>query len=204
MWNLARALAAGLLKAREDESVRAVVITGAGRGFCAGGDVSLLHDARTHEAHHELEALVRTGKKICLAIADMLKPVLGSINGPAAGGGANLALACDFRIASTGAAFGESFARLGLYPDFGGTYFLPRLIGPARAAELFYTAEMIDAAEAQRLGIYNHIFAPENLAAETQKMAERLAAAPPIAGGRGEERVFTNYRAGLGGGVGGE
>jgi enoyl-CoA hydratase/carnithine racemase len=194
---LGEALASALLHVREDTTIRVIVLTGSGRGFCAGGDVALLRDARSREAHHELEALVRTGKKICMAIADLPKPVLGAINGPTAGGGANLALACDFRIASTTAAFGESFAKLGLYPDFGGTFFLPRLIGPARAAELFYTADMIDAAEAHRLGIYNHLVAPENFAAETAKLAARLAAAPPFAVERVKQRLFTDHRAEL-------
>jgi 2-(1,2-epoxy-1,2-dihydrophenyl)acetyl-CoA isomerase len=194
---LGEGLAAALIRAAGDDSVRAIVITGAGRGFCAGGDVSLLRDARSREAHHELEALVRTGKKIALTIADMPKPVLGSINGPAAGGGANLALACDLRIASSTASFGQSFSKLGLYPDFGGTFFLERLVGPAKAAELFFTGDMIDASEAARLGIYNRVVAPEQLVEETQKVAQKLAAAPPMTVARVKDRLFKSHRAAL-------
>jgi enoyl-CoA hydratase/carnithine racemase len=175
------ALLAALRRASADSTVRAIVLTGAGRAFCAGGDVNMLRDARVRNAAHELADLVGAGKDIVLAIADAGKPVIASLNGPAAGGGANLAIACDVCIASTNASFGQSFAKLGLYPDFGGTWTLPRLVGPARAAELFYLGEMITAAQAAEMGIVNHLVAPEKLAEETRALAVRLAAAPPIA-----------------------
>ncbi|MFZ0878207.1 MAG: enoyl-CoA hydratase-related protein [Candidatus Acidiferrales bacterium] len=194
---LGTALAESLRNASEDSSVRAVVLTGAGRAFCAGGDLSVLRDARARNAANELEALVRTGKEIALLIASMPKPVLGSINGAAAGGGANLALGCDLRIASEQAFFGESFSNLGLYPDFGGTYFLPRLVGPARAAELFYSGEMIPADEALRLGIYNRVVPLDRLVEETHEVAERLAAAPPIAARLVKDRLFGSDLAAL-------
>ncbi|HVA16976.1 MAG TPA: enoyl-CoA hydratase-related protein, partial [Candidatus Dormibacteraeota bacterium] len=104
-----------------------------------------------------------------------------AVNGPAAGAGMNLALACDLRIASDQATFGETFARVGLFPDFGGTYFLPKIVGAAKAAELFYTAEMISAAEAERLGIVNRVVPEEKFAEEVKKFAARLAAGPPMA-----------------------
>lgn len=177
---LGRALADALRRASEDPSVRVIVLTGAGRGFCAGGDLSLLRDVRSRKAPQELESLVRSGKEICLTICDLPKPVIAAVNGPAAGGGMNLALACDIRIASDQATFCEAFAKLGLYPDFGGTYYLPRLVGPALAAELFWTAEMISAIEALNLGIVSHVVPHEKLEAETRALAERLAAAPPL------------------------
>ncbi len=136
---LGQALASALGRAGADDSIRTVVLTGAGRAFCAGGDLAALRDARARNAGHELEGLLRAGKQLTLAIATMPKPVLASINGPAAGGGMNLALSCDLRIASDQASFGESFAQVGLFPDFGGTYFLPRLVGASRAAELCFT-----------------------------------------------------------------
>ncbi|MFZ0910743.1 MAG: enoyl-CoA hydratase-related protein [Candidatus Acidiferrales bacterium] len=194
---LGEALVRALKRAADDESIRAVVLTGTGRAFCAGGDLGVLRDARARNAGHELESLVRSGKEISLLLAAIPKPVLGSINGPAAGGGANLALGCDFRIASDQATFGESFAILGLYPDFGGTYFLPRLVGPARAAELFYSGEMIPAGEALRLGIYNRVVPVEQLAAETHSLAARLAAAPPMAARFVKDRLFGADRAAL-------
>jgi enoyl-CoA hydratase/carnithine racemase len=187
---LGTALTISLRRASSDASVRAVVLTGAGRAFCAGGDLGLLRDVRMRRAAHELEALVRAGKDIAMTAATMPKPLLGSINGAAAGGGANLALAADFRIASETADFGEGFGKLGLYPDFGGTYFLPRLVGPARAAELFYFGDMIPAAEALRIGIYNRVVPADKLAEETMSMAKRLAETPPLAARFVKQRLF--------------
>lgn len=191
---LATALAAALRRAAADPGLRAIVLTGAGRGFCAGGDVALLRDARLRNAGHELGALLHAGKEIVLTIARAEKPVIASVNGPAAGGGMNLALACDIRMASEAAAFAQSFAKLGLYPDFGGTWTLPRLAGPARAAHLFYTGDLISAADAARLGIVDHLVPPERLAEETRMLAERLAAAPPIAARAVKRLLFGSHR----------
>jgi 2-(1,2-epoxy-1,2-dihydrophenyl)acetyl-CoA isomerase len=177
---LARDLAAAVKRAAQDDAIRVVVLTGAGRAFCAGGDLPFLRDARERKAPGELRELLVAGREIILAIAAMPKPVLGAINGAAAGGGMNLALACDIRIASEAAVFAESFANLALYPDYGGTYFLPRLIGPAQAAELFFTGEIINAERAEKLGIVSHVYSTATFAAETTKLAERLAAAPPL------------------------
>jgi 2-(1,2-epoxy-1,2-dihydrophenyl)acetyl-CoA isomerase len=178
---LALALVHALLAASEDKTVRAVILTGEGRGFCAGGDLKLLSDARTRNAGHELRDLLAAGKEIILMIARMQKPVLAVVNGPAAGAGMNLALACDLGIASAQATFGQSFARVGMFPDFGGTYLLPRLVGPARAAEMFYTGDMISAEEAGRLGIVNHVVPHAQLAKESGRLAQKLAEAPPLA-----------------------
>jgi 2-(1,2-epoxy-1,2-dihydrophenyl)acetyl-CoA isomerase len=177
---LARELAAALKRAAGDDSVRVVVLTGAGRAFCAGGDLPFLRDASERKAPGELKDLLVAGREIILTIAAMPKPVVAAINGAAAGGGMNLALACDIRIASETAVFAESFANLALYPDYGGTYFLPRLIGPGRAAELFFTGEIISAQQAERLGIVSHVYPAASFEAETVKLAERLAAAPPL------------------------
>lgn len=179
--DLGRALVQALIHAGEDKSVRVIVLTGAGRAFCAGGDLALLRDVRMRQAANELQGLLLAGKEICIAIATMPKPVIAAVNGAAAGGGMNLALAADVRIASDKAIFAESFAKIGLYPDFGGTYFLPRIVGPALAAELFYTAETLSAEDALRLGIVNRVFAADKFEEETQKIAESLAAAPPMA-----------------------
>ena len=125
---LARELAAALNRAAKDDAIRVVVLTGAGRAFCAGGDLPFLREARRRNAPNELKDLLVAGREMILTIATMPKPVVAAINGAAAGGGMNLALACDIRIASETAVFAESFANLALYPDYGGTYFLPRLI----------------------------------------------------------------------------
>lgn len=178
---LGRGLVHALLHASQDNSVRAVVITGAGRAFCAGGDLEFILDLRKRNASDELKVLLEAGKEICLAIAAMTKPVIAAVNGPAAGGGMNLALAADMRIASAQASFAESFAKVGLYPDFGGTYFLPRIVGPALAAELFYTAETVSAEDALRLGIVNRVFPADKFEEETRKIVDVLAGAPTVA-----------------------
>lgn len=177
---LGQALLDALNRATADDSVRAIVLTGAGRAFCAGGDLNLLRSAREREDVGELEALLRIGKQIVLAIATRSKPVIAAVNGPAAGAGANLALACHARIASEQASFTQSFARVGLFPDFGGTYFLPRLVGAARAAELVLSAESVTAADALRIGLVSRVVSPDRLEAEAAQIADRLAAAPPL------------------------
>jgi 2-(1,2-epoxy-1,2-dihydrophenyl)acetyl-CoA isomerase len=178
---LGHGLVHALLHASQDTSVRAVVLTGAGRGFCAGGDLELIRDLRKRNASDELKVLLEAGKEMCLAIATMTKPVIAAVNGPAAGGGMNLALAADMRIASDQASFAESFAKVGLYPDFGGTYFLPRIVGPALSAELFYTAETLSAEDALRLGIVNRVFPADKFEEETAKIVDVLAGAPTVA-----------------------
>ncbi len=178
---LATALRDALRRVSGDAEVRCVVLTGAGRAFCSGGDLVLLRSARSRGAGQELEGLLRAGTEIVLAITDLPMPILAAVNGPAAGAGMNLALACDLRMASDQASFGQNFAKVGLFPDFGGTYLLPRIVGPARAAEMFYTGEMVSAAEAERMGIVNHVVPHERLAEEARALAARLAAAPPLA-----------------------
>jgi 2-(1,2-epoxy-1,2-dihydrophenyl)acetyl-CoA isomerase len=177
---LATALVESLTRAERDSAVRAIVLTGAGRGFCSGGDLVLLRDARARKAPAELEGLLRAGAELVLKITQMAKPVLAAVNGPAAGAGMNLALACDFRVASDASSFSQSFAKVGLVPDFGGTWLLPRLVGPARAAELFITAATLSAAEAERLGIVNRVVPHESLLREAAALAAKLAAAPPL------------------------
>ncbi|HEX9759728.1 MAG TPA: enoyl-CoA hydratase-related protein [Candidatus Acidoferrales bacterium] len=188
---LTQALVAALQRVAADDSVRCVVLTGAGRAFCAGGDLELLRSARERQSPQELEGLMRGGSAAVLAIARMPKPVIGAINGPAAGGGMNLALACDFRIASDAASFGESFGKLGLYPDLGGTFFLPRLVGPSHAAELFWHADMISAAEAARIGVVNRVVPQGKFTDEVRATAARLAAAPPIAARAVKQLLFS-------------
>ncbi|MFN2570024.1 MAG: enoyl-CoA hydratase/isomerase family protein, partial [Gemmatimonadales bacterium] len=126
------------------DAVRVIVLTGAGRGFCAGADLSALGP--------QGNALVRAGKDIILTMRHAPQPVLAAINGPAAGGGANLALACDYRLASDQASIGQVFHKLGLVPDWGGSFFLPRLTGISKALELVWSARMVPAIEAAELG----------------------------------------------------
>jgi 2-(1,2-epoxy-1,2-dihydrophenyl)acetyl-CoA isomerase len=180
---ICRALAHALVKAGEDKSVRAVVLTGKGRAFSAGGDVEYMRDARARKAVPELDALLAIGKEICLTITSMPKVVIAAVNGPAAGAGMSLALMCDLRIASEQASFTNAFAKLGLYPDFGATFFLPRLVGWSRAAELFYTGRTVSAAEAFAMGMVGRVCPPDTFEEETRKLAEQMASGPPLAFG---------------------
>jgi 2-(1,2-epoxy-1,2-dihydrophenyl)acetyl-CoA isomerase len=179
--DLFRALLQALLRVADDKSVRVVVLTGSGRGFCAGGDINFMLDARKRHAVHDFEAILGAGKEIVAAIASMPKLVIAAVNGPAAGGGMSLALACDLRIASEQASFKQAFGQIGLYPDLGATFFLPRLVGLSRASELFYTAETLPAKEACRIGIVCRVYSPDKFEEETRALAESLAAGPPLA-----------------------
>jgi 2-(1,2-epoxy-1,2-dihydrophenyl)acetyl-CoA isomerase len=164
-----------------DDRVRVLVITGAGRGFCAGADVEYMRELITNGAWDDARELVAVGGRVVATIAALAKPVIAAVNGPAAGGGANLALACDIRVASDRASLGETFNRIGLHPDWGGTYFLPRLVGPSKALELILTADMINATEGHRIGLFNRVVPHDQLRAETVALAEQLASKPPIA-----------------------
>jgi 2-(1,2-epoxy-1,2-dihydrophenyl)acetyl-CoA isomerase len=178
---MCRVLVHALLRAGENKSVRAVILTGAGRGFCSGGDINYIRDARTRRSTNEFGALLAAGKEVCLAIATMPKLVIAAVNGPAAGGGMSLALACDMRIASDQAMFKQAFAQLGLYPDMGATFFLPRLVGLSRASEFFYTSERLSAEEASRIGIVYRVFPQGQFDDEARKFAEQMASGPPLA-----------------------
>jgi len=178
---LCRELVHALLRASDDKSVRTVVLTGTGRGFCAGGDINYIHDARMRKSVRDFQALLEVGKEVCLAIATMPKLVIAAVNGPAAGGGMSLALACDLRLASDHAMFKQAFAQLGLYPDLGATFFLPRIVGLSRASEFFYTSERLSAEEAHRIGIVYAVYPHDQFEAEVQKFAQQMAAAPPLA-----------------------
>lgn len=176
-----RLLVHSMLRAADDKSVQVILLTGMGRGFCAGGDLARIREARNRRAVGEFQSILVSGKELCLAIATMPKLVVACVNGPAAGAGMSIALACDLRIASERATFSHSFAQIGLYPDFGATFFLPRLVGLSRASELFYTAETLSAQEACRIGIVYNVYAHEQFEAEMRKLGEHLASGAPIA-----------------------
>jgi 2-(1,2-epoxy-1,2-dihydrophenyl)acetyl-CoA isomerase len=174
-------LLAALQSAERDGDVRAVVITGAGRAFCAGGDLEFMSGLQQANDTAGLRKLLDAGRDVVLQIASMSKPVIASVNGIAAGAGCNLALACDYRIAADTAKLSESFIRVGLHPDWGGTWLLPRLVGPSRAMELLMTGRVVDAAEALAIGMVDRVVPAAELAAETATLAAALAAAPAIA-----------------------
>jgi 2-(1,2-epoxy-1,2-dihydrophenyl)acetyl-CoA isomerase len=178
---LASALNEALGRIAEDETVRVVVITGAGRAFCAGGDLAAIGKGRRGRETQELEPLLRAGMQAVLKMRTMPQPVIAAVNGAAAGAGMNVALAADIRIAAEEATFGQNFAKVGLFPDYGGTYFLPQLVGPSKAAELFYTGDMIDAKSALSLGIVNHVVPAAQLDTEVKSLAQKIAQGPPLA-----------------------
>jgi 2-(1,2-epoxy-1,2-dihydrophenyl)acetyl-CoA isomerase len=165
-----------------DPDVRVMIITGAGKGFCAGGDVKAMNENReSGRARPILEKVAPGRDRTLLAMRDAPQPIIAAINGAAAGAGMNLALGCDLRIASTAAKFSQAFVKRGLHPDWGGTYFLPRTVGMAKAAELIFTGDVIDAAEALRLGIVSRLVSPEELMPAAHELARKIAAGPPIA-----------------------
>jgi 2-(1,2-epoxy-1,2-dihydrophenyl)acetyl-CoA isomerase len=166
----------------QSAGVRVIVVTGAGRAFCAGADLATLGAEGT--------ALVAAGKAVVVAIRTAPQPVLAAVNGPAAGGGANLALACDYRIASDQASIGQVFAKLGLVPDWGGTYFLPRLVGPAKALELVWSARMVAAPEALALGLFDRVVPQAALLAEAHALAATWAAQPAGAVRRAKAALY--------------
>jgi 2-(1,2-epoxy-1,2-dihydrophenyl)acetyl-CoA isomerase len=178
---LSTALNEALKRLANDASVHVVVLTGAGRAFCAGGDLGAIGKGRERGDSTELAPILRSGMQAVLNLRTMPQPVIAAVNGPAAGAGMNLALACDIRLAVDGAVFGQNFAKVGLFPDYGGTYFLPQLVGPSVAAEMFYTGEMIDAATAHRLGIINHLFPAEHFEASVTACAKKIAEGPQLA-----------------------
>ena len=195
--HMRRDLAEALEAAGSDRTVNVVVITGVGRAFCSGGDVAAMADLIDRQDADEFSRLLGSARRVVTAIRDMTKPVIASINGPAFGAGFNLALACDLRIASSNATFSQSFAKVGLHPDWGGTYFLPRLVTPNIACEMFLLGRTIDAAEAMRLNIVNQVVSPAELEAATQQLAEQLRAAPPIAVAAAKQAVYMSEKADL-------
>ena len=176
--HMRRDLAEALEHAAVAQSVRVVVITGAGRGFCAGADVAYMGELMERQDLIEFERLLGAGRRVLTTIRQMQKPVIASINGPAYGAGFNLALCCDIRLAAESASFSQSFVKVGLHPDWGGTYFLPRVVPTNVACEMFFLGDAIDAERALQLGIVNRVVPDAELATETHKFAERLRDAP--------------------------
>lgn len=173
-------ITAALDTIERDRSIRVAVITGAGRGFCAGGDVQKMVELREGFHSATFRNYLEAGHAVIRRIREIPKPIVAAVNGPAAGAGMNLALSCDLRIASENATFTQAFSRLGLHPDWGGTFSLPRLVGIGKAFEIFWLGDPVPAADAKQLGIVNFVVPQESFAQKTQELAGRLAAAPPL------------------------
>ncbi|GIX49516.1 MAG: enoyl-CoA hydratase [Candidatus Tectimicrobiota bacterium] len=181
-----------LMAIEADPEVRAVVITGAGRAFSSGGDQKR---ARSEGEEKFFDgdlggSLLERLNRCVVRLQRLPKPVIASVGGAAVGAGCNLALAADLRIAADTARFGEVFARVGLIPDGGGTYFLPRLVGVGKAMELILLAEIIDAQEALRIGLVNWVVPADRLPAETAQLATRLAQGPTLAYGLAKAALY--------------
>jgi len=174
-----RELLLALDEIERDDTLRVLVLTGAGGHFCAGGDVKSMRDG-TYTAATARERVDMLNRFI-VRLVGFPRPTIAMVDGFAVGAGCNLALCCDLVVASERARFGEVFAKIGLVPDGGGTYLLSRVVGLAREKELIFTADIIDAAEALRLGMVNRVVPAADLATATRALAERIAAGPPLA-----------------------
>jgi 2-(1,2-epoxy-1,2-dihydrophenyl)acetyl-CoA isomerase len=175
-------------EAAKDPEVRVIVLTGSGRAFCAGADLG--HPLFEATSPVEIHTGMASFHKLPLQLRNAPKPVIASVNGAAVGAGANLALACDMIIASDQARFGQVFVNIGVHPDTGGTYFLPRAVGVPRACELLMTGRIIDAKEAERIGMVNKVVPADKLEATTRELAESLAKGPPIALSMMKESIY--------------
>ncbi|TAK54548.1 MAG: enoyl-CoA hydratase [Gammaproteobacteria bacterium] len=182
---------------RVDPSVRVLVLTGSGKAFSAGGNVKSMGDSPEDDRAHPLRRPLwniptltpadrlgkdrLTGMRVMKALYALDKPIIAAVNGVAAGAGMDMALACDIRIASEHASFRQAYVRVGLIPFDGGMYWLPRLVGPGRAAEMMLTGDPVDAATAERIGLVNRVVPPEQLLPAAMELAKRLANGAPIA-----------------------
>jgi len=189
--DMGRGLAAAVAELRGDDSLRAVVLRGAGRAFSAGGDLEML--ARMGEAGRsesgaaqrkiraDHRAAMSRFYRLFLCIRELPQPCIAALNGHAIGAGCCVALACDLRIAAQEAKLGLNFARLGIHPGMGATWILPRLIGPARAAELLYTGRLVSGAEAEHMGLVSRALPQSDVLDSALALAEEVAASAPLA-----------------------
>ena len=190
--HMRRDLAEALEEAGSDPDVRVIILTGAGRAFCAGGDVNFMAELVERNDAEEFARLLGAARRVILAIRHMTKPVIASINGPASGAGFNLALACDLRIASADATFSQSFVKIGFHPDWGGTYFLPRMVPSNVACELFFLGEPIDAQTALQLNLVNRVVPADQLENETRALAERLRDGAAVSIAAAKQAVYAS------------
>ena len=189
---LVDALGPALEREAADDGVRAIVLTGAGGAFCSGADLKagIIEDP---DVMNHLDARMDAFHRMIRAIVGAPKPLLAAVDGPAVGFGCDLALACDLRLVTPRAYFQEKFVKIGLMPDGGGTFFLPRLVGLGRALELMYSGDAVQGEEAVRIGLANRIVPPEALGGEALAWATRLAKGPPLAHRRMKAAVWAGF-----------
>jgi 2-(1,2-epoxy-1,2-dihydrophenyl)acetyl-CoA isomerase len=174
---VAQSMAKAIDDVHQDDSLKVLIITGAGRAFCAGLDVTTFKEV-DQMSPEELDDLIHT---LSLPLYKLSKPTIAAINGTAAGAGLSIVMQCDIRIASQKARFSPAYIRMGLLPDAGATYFLPRIVGTAKAIELMVTGDTIDAAEAEKIGLLNKVVPEEEVMTVARELAERIAKGPSIA-----------------------
>jgi 2-(1,2-epoxy-1,2-dihydrophenyl)acetyl-CoA isomerase len=173
-----------------DNAIGCIVLTGAGRGFCAGGDVKTM-GSRSAKVFEERAAGILQSARVPMLMHETPKPIIGMINGVAVGAGLGMAAACDIRIAARSARFGAGFIKIGLSGDWGATWSLTRLVGTAKAREMFFTGDLIDADEAARIGLVNKVVDDRELLATTMAMAKRIASMPHLALGYTKKNLAT-------------
>ncbi len=191
-------LRGALDRVETDAAIRAVILTANGRGFCAGQDLRERASAYAAGAAPTLGPALRDEyNPLILAMRQLAKPIVGAINGIAAGAGCSLALACDLRVCSERASFLQAFVRVGLVPDSGSSFFLPRLVGMARAAEMIFLGEPLPAAEAERIGLVNRVVPHDDLLRAARELALKLANLPTTAIGQAKRQLNLSLQSGL-------
>ncbi len=183
--------------ARTDPEVRVIVLTGAGDAFCSGVDLGDYRGGEPPTPLQRKEGLTDRIHRVALALEDLDKPVIAAVNGVAVGAGMDMALMCDMRVVSRSARLSEGYIRVGLVPGDGGCYFLPRLVGAAKALELLLTGDFVDGEEAARLGIANHVVDDADLMPFVTTLARKLADAPPVAVRMIKRAVYQSARTDL-------
>jgi len=183
-----------LLECAKREDVRVVVLTGAGDAFCSGGDVNNMKDRAEDTAYQRKVALAERVHRIPLILESFEKPLIVAVNGVATGAGMDMALMGDIRIAASSARFAETYMRIGIFSGDGGAWFLPRIVGTAKALDLLWTGRFIDAAEAERMGIVSRVVPDEQLMSATYELASQIAVQPPIAVRMMKRAVYQSER----------
>lgn len=197
---MVNALVEVLRHADLDNSVRVLVLTGAGKNFCAGGDIKAMRGKTgmfSGESNQLRETYQSGIQQIPLTISQLKTPIIAMVNGAAVGAGCDLAAMCDLRVASTEATFAETFAKVGLVPGDGGAFFLTRLIGLAKAMEMFLTCKTLTAQEALEIGLVNKVVLPTELKIKTEDLVNQLSSLPPIALQMTKKAVYHGYQSDL-------
>jgi enoyl-CoA hydratase/carnithine racemase len=173
----------GVLDEIEESDARCVVLQGAGGAFCAGGDINAMMQGLSGDVdtHEKVDQIIQKTSRALVRVHEFTLPVVAKIDGPAFGAGANLAIACDMQIASEEAAISFGFRQVGLAVDTGTSYFLPRIVGENTAKELVLTGRMLDAAEAEQMGLFNHVYAEDSFDEEFEAFLEPIATGPTVA-----------------------